>query len=313
MPDQGDPGMSEVAPDMQKGHKGTPQKGLSLSPMVTSFLETHPDEAFTIRDLVDHTGGKPESVKRILARLSSKGKGSGPVKRVKPGLYQYEKRENLIEELARESWGIENVLLVSLEVYPLPVSPFSDPESVPFVSPSDPRLSVSLPGYPITFPTGQVIRWGRYQNGREEIRFTASGAPPYSPEQLLTVLQFLRERGFKDSEWKCASFELNKDTRKKRIDGSYTLEVFEGLVIKLYQHGQSTRLEYAKRQDCATKEVTDLFEKCAAGLDMSEALRLMREMGKEFSEYKGETKLALSIARNVRKKLEEHTKEPRKG
>src|SRR5665647_2415737 len=83
------------------GHLKNKKERLSLSSSIVRILQSEPDYPFTVRDLIDRTCGKPESVRRIIARLSKTGKDSGPVRKIEYGMYQYapEKEHGNFREL----------------------------------------------------------------------------------------------------------------------------------------------------------------------------------------------------------------------
>lgn len=295
-------GHSSIAGDTEGDPLGTPKtgkKGVSLSAYVLAVFKAEPDRAFVIRDLVDRTGGKPETVKRILARLSSTGKGAGPVRRNEHGIYQYapEKEQDNLQALTRSgNWKIENLAFVPLMVYPTPVSPIREPETMQKGTPPDTRVPTPKAGYPITLPTGQQIAWELYENGNQMIRISANGAPPLSPDTVLLIIQQL---GIDDS-WKCTSLELNLDSRKHRIDSSYSLQVIEGLLLKAYQHGYNARVEVADRRKVPVREVMDLFHAIAGGIDGKEVLAKVRQMEERVTRCEKSARLALNVATSVR-------------
>jgi hypothetical protein len=106
--------------DMEGDEKGalkSGKRGLSLSQCIVEVLRAEPERAYVIRDLVEQTGGCYNSVKRTLLRLSSSRKGSGPVRKVGHGLYQYDpcKEQDSLQALVRSgNWKIENLTFVSL-------------------------------------------------------------------------------------------------------------------------------------------------------------------------------------------------------
>ncbi|MDD4136953.1 MAG: hypothetical protein PHT99_03545, partial [Methanoregula sp.] len=284
--------------DNEGDTKGTPEnekKGLSLSLCIVGVLRSEPDRPFVVRDLVDRMGGSYDSVKRVLARLSSTGKSSGPVRRVRHGMYQYapEKEQDNLQALARSgNWKIENLAFVPLMVYPTPVSLSEPLPGQAKGTPSDTRIPIPKTGYPITLPTGHTVSWDQYENGNQIIRISANGAPPMSPDTALILIDRL---GIDDT-WKCVSLELNVDSYKHRIDSSYSLQTIEGLLLKAYQHGYNTRVEVADRREVSVREVLDLFHAIAGGIQNRQALREMDSLRKEIKEIRQDGRLALNIA-----------------
>jgi len=297
---QEDPAKPEER-DNEGDTKGTPEngkKGLSLSLCIVEVLRSEPDRPFVVRDLVDRTGGSYDSVKRVLARLSSTGKGSGPVRRIRHGMYQYapEKEQDNLQVLARSgNWKIENLAFVPLMVYPTPVS-LSEPLSGQAKgTPSDTRLPIPKTGYPIMLPTGHTVSWDQYENGNQVIRISANGAPPMSPDTAIILIDRL---GIGDN-WKCVSLELNVDSYKHRIDASYSLQAIEGLLLKAYQHGYNTRVEIADRREVPVREVMDLFHAIAGGIEDRQALKKAEALEARIKQNEKDTRLALHIGRKA--------------
>jgi hypothetical protein len=290
--------------DTERDTKGTPKtakKGVSLSLCIVEVLRAEPDRAFVVRDLVDRTKGNPDTVKRELARLSSTGKGSGPVRRIRHGMYQYapEKEQGNLRALTRSgNWKIENLAFVPLMVYPTPVSLSEPLPGQAKGTPSNTRLPIPKTGYPITLPTGHQVSWDQYENGNQVIRISANGAPPMSPDTAILLIDRL---GI-DDNWKCVSLELNVDSYKHRIDASYSLQAIEGLLLKAYQHGYNTRVEIADRREVSVREVLDLFHAIAGGIEDRQALRKTEVLEARIKQNEKDTRLALNIARQVRDK-----------
>ncbi len=285
-------------------HQKNDNKWMSLSAYIVAILQSEPDRPFVIKDLVDRTEGKPDTIKRILSRLSSSGKGAGPVRRLARGLYKYEERDDLQALVKSGNWKIENLVFVSTGAHPPLKSP---PETSPISHSGDtinPCIPVPLFG-PWTLDTGQVITCEGYKNGTKMLRLSAHGASPFSTEQVLTILFFLRQKGFDISDWECTSIELNIDSRRHRIDASYTYQVIRGLFIKVYQHGNFGRVELADRRSVPTHEVMKLFQALSNKLDGTEALREVSKLNKRVSKCEKDNQLALSIGRKNRDKIEE--------
>lgn len=296
--------------DTERDTKGIPEtgkKGLSLSVCIVGVLRSEPDRPFVVRDLVDRTGGIYHSVKRILSRLASKGKGAGPVRRVKPGLYQYDplKESDSLRALARSNnWKIENLVFVSLGAHPIPVSLSETVPEQAKGTPSDPSQTTPHPNvpYPWNLDTGQLITWEDYQNGTQVIRISANGAPPISPDHAITLIGGLKNFGMDDS-WKCVSLEVNVDSYRHRIDASYSLQTIEGLFLKAYQHGYNTRLEIADRRGIVSaREVLELFHGMAGGMEGKETLRTVKAFETRLQKAEKDARLGLSIATKERDK-----------
>jgi hypothetical protein len=86
------------------------------------------------------------------------------------------------------------------------------------------------------------------------------------------LLEDLKRSGMDDT-WTCTSLELNIDSRKHRIDSSYSVQLIEGALLKAYQHGYNARVELADRRSTPAREIWDLFSRMAGKADGKEALR----------------------------------------
>ena len=288
----------------EKGIPETGKKGLSLSVCIVKVLRSEPDRAFVVRDLVDRTGGNYPSVKRVLSRLSVTGKGSGPVRRVRHGIYQYapEKEQDSLRALARSgNWKVENLTFVRMGAYPTPVSVSETQAGAPQTDTLDPTQSTPHPNIPFPWKldTGQLVTWEDYQNGTQVIRISANGAPPISPDAVLLIIGGCKNFGMDDS-WTCTSLELNVDTRKLRIDSSYSLQLIEGVILKAYQHGYNTRVEVADRRKVPVREVLELFHAIAGGIDGKETIAKVRDLEPRVERCEKSARLALSVATSVR-------------
>ena len=244
------------------------KKGLSLSASIVEALKIEPDRPFVVRDLVDPTGGNYASVKRELARLSSTGKGSGPVRRVRHGMYQYDpcKEEDSLKALVQQSdnWKVENMTFVSFGAQGGIVPHV---ETILERSKETTSERKSKPGYPKTLPTGQQIQWELDCNDTETVRLAANKRPPFSPDHALTLIQWLLLEEGSGRNWHCISIEANIDSRKLRVDSSHSITAVNGLLLKVYQHGPSVRVEIANRRKCSIKEVWDLLHTFTCGYD----------------------------------------------
>jgi hypothetical protein len=297
---------SALKGDTEGDMKETPdtvKKGVSLSLRIVEALRSEPDRALVVRDLVDRTGGIPDTVKRELARLSSTGKGSGPVRRVEHGLYQYapeKERQDLRALMRSGNWKIENLVFVSLGAQGGAVSPVREPETLTKGTLSDPTQPTSRSGYPWTLPTGQIVTWGHYENGTETIRFSAKGSPPFSPDSVLILIDQLRKDGLNTSTWNCTSLELNIDSRQIRFDASYSFQLIEGVILKAYQHGyNNARIEIADRRTAPAREIMELFRAIAAGVEGKETAKRVNALEKQIQKIGETSKLALSLARKA--------------
>jgi len=205
---------------------------------------------------------------------------------------------------------VENVLLVTRGAYPSGLSPFLEPENGPEITKtgkSDSQIPTPRAGYPWVLPTGQIVSWDQYGNGTQMIRLSANGTPPLSPDHVLTLLDVLRKDGLNDT-WECVSIEANVDSRYLRVDQSISLSILEGLLIKVYGHGSSLRVELADRRRCSLGEVMGLLTGLAGAVDAREALQQCSQLREDLKTVSGTAQVALSNSRKVREKVEELTR-----
>jgi hypothetical protein len=294
--------------DTQKDTNQTPKREttrLSDSVRILEVLKSEPDYNFTIRDVVLRTGIKTATVNRNLNRLSSSGKGAGPVNHVGHGLYRYALEKeggsftNYIGSISPKFENLVFTKTVRLEARSIPVSDVRVPEILPNRTPPDARIPTPRAGFPYTLPTGQQVSWELYANGTEIVRISANGKPPLSADSVLLVLSMLKKFGLNGDTWICTSMEMNIDSRKHRIDASYSLQIIDGLITKAYQHGYNARLELADRRSVPAREVWDLFHAVAGRIDGTEALRKAEALDARVKKNETDTHLALNIARKV--------------
>jgi hypothetical protein len=282
---------------------------VTVTNTIVNILRAEPGRAFSISDIFHHTGSTRQAVKMALSRLSSP-KNSAPVKRVGRGFYKYapEKDKAGLDALIRSgNWKVENITLVTKGAYPTPLLSFQEPGSAPETGSSNSQQPTPRAGYPWSLPTGQCVNWERYDNGTEMIRLSVNGAPPFSPDHALTLIDILRRKGLDDS-WVCVSIEVNVDSRDLRFNSSISLQVLEGLLLKCYQHGPWVRLELADRRRCGLGEVMALLTGLAGSVDAREALQQCEQLREEVKEIGSTARLALNNSRKVREKVEDLTK-----
>jgi hypothetical protein len=274
--------------------KSPGQKPQSLSACIVQIFKSEPNRCFLPKDLVERIKRKPGSIRQALCRLSKTGKGGGPVRRVAHGMYQYapeKEHENLLWLMRSGNWKIENLVFVTKGACP----PQQSRKEI-IESPSSACLPKPCPGYPERLPTGQQIVWERYNNSTEVIRLSAKGAPPFSPDHVLTLIYLLKTRGFEPDKWHCASFELNIDSPKIRMDAYYSIEVIEGLLLKVYQHGYNSRIELADRRKVPLKEVMELFHLIVNGFYDREAIIKVKQLDERVRHVEKTARLAYNIA-----------------
>ncbi len=241
-----------------------------------------------------------------LSRLSSP-KNPAPVKRVGRGFYRYDpaKDQTGLTALIRSgNWKVENITLVTKGAYPPPLLLSLEPGKPPETGNGNMQQPTPRAGYPWHLPTGQCVSWERYDNGTEMIRLSVNGAPPFSPDHVLTLIDVLRKDGLDDS-WECVSIEVNIDSRDLRVDASMSLQVLEGLLAKCYQHGPWMRVELADRRRCGLGEVMGLLTGLAGVVDAREALQRCDQLREDLNAVAGTARLALTNSRKIREKVED--------
>lgn len=266
--------------DRERGSNATSEqavKATSLSTDILEILRAEPNRKFLISDIVDLTGAKSSSVRKTLSRLARlSGKSCGPVMRVDHGIYQYDpgkERDSLQGLVLAGDWKLENLVFVSMgrQRGSMPLAGTREP-------PCNSGRGTPLPGYPFTFPTGQQMNWEQYGNGTQIIRISAQGAPALSVDFILYIIDDLRRKVLDFDTWNCTSIEINKDSRKLRVDGSYSLQMIAGVLLKVYQHGCSTRIEIADRRKVPIREIVDLLQSFTAGLYQRVTLNEIAEL-----------------------------------
>lgn len=295
-----------------------PESGHPFSACVLAVLKAEPDHTFHVRDVAEKTGGKVDTVNRILSRLSKSGKGSGAVRKVSHGFYKFDpakEQGNLMDFARSGEWKIENITLVRMGVWgtsgqaPQPIS--DDPKRTSETAQSgqetgtirttpDTNIPSPKPGYPMSLFNGQELFRGVYANGTEEIRISANGAPPISIDLIQQILDNFKYGGLNFDEWQCIRIEVNKDSYTRRLEGTFTMRVLEGLLIKAYNHGDAARVELANRLPIPMREVTELFNYLQGGIEGKEALKKADALEARVKQNEKDTRLALNIARQVR-------------
>ena len=281
-------------------------KYLSLSPWIVEILRSEPGRKFLVRELIQITHAKPDAVRQAVSRLFKTGKGSGPVRKIDHGMYQYapEKELDSLEALVQlGNWKTENLVFVTKGAQGGVLSQ-SDSLLGPGKCPESDNQSFSIPvrheccPCPWNLPTGQLVTWEDYKNGTEVIRISAKGAPPLNLDAVLMILRSLRDFGMDDT-WNCISLELNIDSIKHRLDYSYSLEIIEGLFLKAYQHGYVARLEIADRRKVSLLEVVQLFQALSGRIEGKEALIKAESLEARVTNNENDTRLALNLSRKA--------------
>ncbi len=300
-PDRTTQNESDTESDTKVTHNKAEIVTVTFTMYVDSFRK-EPDRKFTIQDFVDQFHAKPEAVRQALNRLSKTGKGAGPVRKVAHGMYQFapEKESNSLQVLARSGhWKFENLVFVKTVTLGAQGGVVSLSKTIPEQEnkaesdttdlriPAPGMDCVSHPGFgfPWTLITGHTIAWLDYPNGTEVIRISANGAPPISEDFLIFLIDIMKDYGaLKDDSWRCVSLEANIDSRYHRIDGSYSMKVIEGVILKAYQHDYVGRLEIADRRTHGIKEVMDLFRSLTGTFDGQGLIREQQKFEKRVDE-----------------------------
>jgi hypothetical protein len=276
-------------------------KAASLSTAIVDMLKEEPDRIFTVKDFIDKTHANEATVRKTLSRLSSSRKGGGPVKRIAHGLYQYDptgEDAGLMAIMKYGHWRVENISFDSLGAQGECMPHSSEDEFSP-ISGTKSSIPQPRPGFPWILPTKQQVQWEVYQNGTEVIRLSANRAAPFSPDHVLTLMQFLETEGFGDDKWVCKSIEANVEGRKLRIDGSFSIQLIEGLLLKVYQHGPALRIELADRRPHSLPEVISFLKAICDGFDGAEALKIAQDFDARLTRCEKKTSKALTAVRDA--------------
>ena len=148
---------------------------------------------------------------------------------------------------------------------------------------------------------GQTITWVDYHNGTQVIFISANGAPPLSPDTVLLILRELRKYGV-DNTWICTSIEINVDSQQFHIDGNFSFQAIEGVILKVYQHGYSARVEVGYHRKAPITEIMNCIRLLAGSIDGKEALRKTRDLEARLDLCERNALSALDIARKGRTK-----------
>lgn len=266
--------------------------GQSESACIITLLQAEPTRAFTNKEIAEMIGKNLGAVSRKLSRLVGTGKGSGPVMRISKGFYRYDpsKEEDSWKAFVeREDWKIENLCYckkcpnggtvdIRTRTEANEIGEFECDSNTYSDITSDTQGTERI-RYPIKLPTGQRISWQQHLNGTEVIRISSNGAPPLSHEGLLAIHGFLTADGFNPEEWVCTSIEYNKDSVEHRLEGmtALTVQAFEGICLKGYQHKHSLRVEAAFRVPIEAKQVIDILHSINNRMVAQEALRIAKD------------------------------------
>ena len=112
-------------------------------------------------------------------------------------------------------------------------------------------------------------------------------------------MAILRKSGMDDS-WKCTSMEANIDSRYHRIDCSYAVQLIEGLILKVYQHGHNARIEIADRRNVPMREIMNFFHTLANTIDGQGIIRQQKSMDERITRCERKASQAITIAAKVR-------------
>ena len=263
---------------------------------ILEIFRNEPARKFVVLDITQMTGGNPDAVRKVLSRLTD----DGSIIRVDHGLYQYNPvvEDSNLHALAKYGyWRIENLRFVTKTAQGGVVSQPSDLDEDVDANGSDPLTS--LQGFPWKLPTGQEVVWGEYITGKQEIRISANKSCPFNPDHVLSLLYFLEQNGFEDEEWVCNSIEVNVEGRKWRVDGSYSVLVIKGLMLKVYQHGPNLRMELAFHPQIQLKEVMSFMHAFVNGFDGAEALKISNKLEIKVDSAMTMARIAVSISERL--------------
>ena len=270
---------------------------------VLGVLESNKEYKWTPREISTKLKAKPASVRKILTRLQSMGKGGGPVIRTGYGVYQYSAdKKGQLSTLILHSGrvGIENLIYVTLEArYPECQTEITE-KMIETDSKCD-KLPSMKPGYPRPLPTGQEIRWETWDNGSQRISFISHGNP-FSFDLMIYLHEEMAQiEGFDWELWKRVSIEVNKDSQTLTLNPEcVTFKETYGVLLKSYNHGQQMRNEIADRTPATMKDTLSFFLNHSDNRDGKTALREVRLLRKDLESISKDTQLALNIARKVR-------------
>lgn len=176
---------------------------------------------------------------------------------------------------------------------PAPVDPATQ-------APPEPRE-----GYPKILPTGQEIQWIDWPNGTEQVSFVSHGRP-FPPPLILYILDQMKAEGFNGDGWLRTSIEVNIDGRNiKLTPESITLQQTEGLLFKVYNHGQQARLEIAERRPLAFGDSVVALMNMVDLSDTNEMGRRLARIEEAITALQKVQRLPISIARKAREKADE--------
>lgn len=266
--------------------------------MYVGYFRQEPDRKFTALDFVQRFHVKPSAVRQALSRLAKTGKGGGPVRRLAPGIYQYDptKEDTSLQAVLRfDNCKFENLLFVTKRAQGVVGSHANlnpDPEKsvgCDIESSSIPAQCANRVNHP-NFPSqwkldsGHLITWEDDPNGTQMIRISANGAPPISPDHLLTIIGIIKQYGGLDDSWTCKSLEINSDSRALRIDASYSIQLIEDVTLKIYQHDYVGRIEIADRRTVSMQETMDFIHAVTNNFDGQGIIRENRIFEKRIKE-----------------------------
>ncbi len=277
---------------------------MSESTCVIDVLEEEPDRIFTPQEIAQITGIKTNTVNKILIRMAAFGRGSGPVRKLSHGYYQYDPdKHNSLQNLLSHTgtFGIENLHFVRIPPTP---SDRTTMEHLDLPAPEPDHWNTPSPfkGYPRHLSTGQEIRREAWDNGTEHLAFISHGRP-FSPDLILYLLDQLRAEGLKANEWVRTSIEVNVDGRNITLTPeSVTLQETSGIVFKAYNHGQQARYEVADRRKVSLADSLTFLTGMADLADINKVLRQMERMEKDLKALQKQSRMALNIAGQAHEK-----------
>lgn len=308
-----EPQITESVTVCDNGVTGKKDESVTVTfTMYVDYFRANPERTITILDLIQHFHVKPEAVRQGLSRVERRG----PVRRIAPGLYQYDptkEQGNLLSVLRSGNWKFENVVLVTKGTRSIVQSraePTTEPgknnecdtENIPIPTPGPDCVPHPEWGS-VKLVTGGTASWWIFPTtGTEMICISSKGAPPISPDFLLNLFESLEIYRMDPAKWDVCCVEYLIDSEKIRFEGTHTYQAFKNELFKGYNHGYIGRFEKADRRTIPATEFIETCRILASGTLNTQAIREVRSLKKDIEELGKTARLAYSIADGERNK-----------
>jgi len=281
----------------------------SLTARIIQLMKSDPKRKWGPQEIAQILHAKEASVRTEIGRLSSFGKGSGPIVKVCRGFYQYHSEKNgpLSSIISRSgNVGIEALVYVASGTRPRKCQATLPCESKGI---SDNRR-MSKSGYPRVFSTGQELRWEVEVNGSERISFVSNGRP-FSVDLIIYLHEELeRNVEFSTKEWIRVSIEINRDSERLTLNPEcITFQETYGIFTKAYNHGRQARFEVADRTRVPLHDTVLLFLELTDIANGKAAMKSVEELSTRVKHT--ERRLEFQ-SRQLTKLLDKKTRESRK-